>query len=192
MKLTAFAVIILAFGIVAGFALAGSAPDTPVSAAPQCPGPSAQCATPPPTPTPAPPQLRQSEITFLTSTSAVFGTNLTYDSITGALAPINPDDFPAVTEFRFQVNGFQDEPPSSICFRLVEVIGAGVTAPPTITPVAGSEICGPSSGGYTSMTSPPMSLPSGANHLYTFQWREDVGGGNFLAGVIRVIAAWPE
>ncbi len=54
MKLTALAVVILALGIVVGFALAGGAPGGPASAVPQCPGPSAQCATPTPTPTPTP------------------------------------------------------------------------------------------------------------------------------------------
>ena len=67
MKLTALAVAILALGILAGFALAGGASERSVSAVPQCPGPSAHCATAtpapsltptlaPPTPTPAPPQ----------------------------------------------------------------------------------------------------------------------------------------
>ena len=50
MKLTALAVVILALGIVVGFALAGGASEGPASAAPKCPGPSPQCPTPTQTP----------------------------------------------------------------------------------------------------------------------------------------------
>ena len=55
MKLTALAVVVLALGIVVGIALAGGSSGGPASAVPQCPGPSANCATPTPSPTPAPP-----------------------------------------------------------------------------------------------------------------------------------------
>ncbi len=54
MKLAALAVVILALGIVVGFALAGGSSGGPASAIPKCPGPSSQCATPTPTPTPTP------------------------------------------------------------------------------------------------------------------------------------------
>ena len=62
MKLIALAVVILALGIVLGFAIPGGSSGGPASAVPQCPGPSSQCptptatatATPTATPTPTP------------------------------------------------------------------------------------------------------------------------------------------
>lgn len=142
MRLTALAVVILALGIVVGFALAGGSSGGPASAVPQCPGPSSQCATPTPTPvptpTPAPPQHREDQITFLLANLGVNSNEPDFKSISEGryVVELDASDYPASTTFRLEVGfrHFTSVPEAQLegCVRLFDTSG---------TAVAGSEIC---------------------------------------------------
>ncbi len=186
MKFTALAVVILALGIVVGFALAGGASEGPASAAPPCPGPSAQCATPTPTP---PPQQREDQISiaggrFTVDTTApdwIFVGKQAEDSI-----GLDASDYPALATFRLEVGitlPANANNPVSACVRLHDNTAD--------EPVSGSEICVSAGVGeeiHERVRSAPLTLPAGERE-YAVQ-----GTATFSSFVIqtRLIAEWAE
>ena len=133
MKLTALAVVILALGIVLGFALAGGSSGGPASAVPQCPGPSSQC----PTPTPAPPQQREDQV-VLFSHGHQDGPGMSESA--GYLPLNNQDvllalaagDYPTGATFRFDAS-WRAASWATSCLRLFDETAD--------TPVNGAEVC---------------------------------------------------
>ncbi len=183
MKLTALAVVILALGIVVGFALAGGPSGGPASAIPQCPGPSAQCATP----TPTPPQQREDQIT-ITAARVDFVAGEFWQSPAAsfnAIVALDPADYPAGTEYRYESVLAIESADMTGCTRLYNLT--------TDLPVAGSEIC-------LTVTTPPLTerlrsgpiaLSSGENE-YTIQsiCLQPACGASWHA--TRIIAEWTE
>ncbi len=190
--LTALAVVILALGIIVGFALAGGA-SGPASAVPQCPGPSSQC----PTPTPAPPQQREDQITIFAHggvSSAPTVASETYTRLEGqrdsppAFLALDPGDYPSAVFFRLDAL-FDAKPGISTCLRLFDVTAN--------SPITDSEVC-------HGVASPPTILlreRSGSfnllagEHEYSVQGK-CIPGANSCSGAgvlaIRIIAEWTE
>ena len=127
MKLTALAVVILALGIVVGFALAGGSSGGPASAVPKCPGPSSQCATP----TPAPPQQREDQITIFSDTDQSGITGDWSSSNVFPIVALDRADYPADADFRFEALFLDSD--AGTCARLFDLAGD--------SPVSGSELC---------------------------------------------------
>ena len=186
MRLTALAVAILALGIVAGFALAGGASERSVSAVPQCPGPSAQCATA----TPAPPQAREDQITIFTGTpqlSVGFGGTVFRDIVFAPSLGLDNADYPPNTSFRFEA-AIRNSGSTPICMRLFDMTGSAA--------VPGSEVCLSTETGtqfrpYDRVRSDPIQLLDGERQ-YIAQLLCPAGCSekNYLAA--RVIAEWTE
>ncbi len=181
MKLTALAVVILALGIIVGFALATGTSEGPALAVPTCPGPSSQC----PTPTPAPPQQREDQITIFGDAQAVQGTVefSVYEVLSpGILFALDPADYPASADYRLEAV-MRVSSNSTQCVRLLSRTAAA--------PVAGSDACfatGPSSG-HVRVRSLPFSLPSGETE-YTLEAKFDGSRGEVFAA--RIIVEWTE
>ena len=186
MKLTALAVVILALGIVVGFALAGGSSGGPASAVPQCPGPSSQCATP----TPAPPQQREDQIVlFASNVSIVTNVPGQYETLAGSLPPLlalDPGDYPSGASFQFEAT-WRQASGTIACLRLFDVT--------TNTPVAGSEICSSAVGGtLVRPRSSPITLAL-SEHEYITQGKCGLTApvcGSPSIGIGRVIVEWTE
>ena len=158
MKLTVLAVVTIALGIVLGLALARGVSEGPASAAPKCPGSSANCPTPTPTPTP-PPQQREDQITVAIGDFRFEGTEPdNFRSISSGKHVIGLDasKYPAATTFTLevgfqQVTGFMQEG----CARLFDTAGSAVS---------GSDLCWSFDGSQPiieRLRSSPFSLPAG-------------------------------
>ncbi len=196
MKFTALAVVILALGIVVGFALAGGPSGGPASAIPQCPGPSSQC----PTPTPAPPQLREDQVVIVSDLEdrgivPCEGGESGYSSL-GAVArfscttanrellgvvEIDVADYPSGAVFRLEAALRTDNGPQTFCARLFDLTDG--------VPVSGSEICQTNpdpSIEWAGRASTELTLGAGP-HEYVMQ-----GEGNGGLYVARIIVEWTE
>ncbi len=193
MKLTALAVVILALGIVVGFALAERSLGGSASAIPQCPGPSSQC----PTPTPAPPQQREDQVVILAQGEVLNGPHIKadateYDSLDLAaiLLALDPSEFLPSASFRFEAVWFAASGQIS-CFRLFDRTASA--------PMIGTEVCEAAleGGGHEiRVRTAPISLSSG-EHEYTIQGRcESLGASPCGIGSVitaaRIIVEWTE
>ena len=184
MKLTALAVVLLALGIVLGLALRDSAFDSPASADPTCPGPSANC----PTPTPEPPQQREDQITIWSRPDTAGGTveSAEFERISPNEIALDSAEYPPASTFSLEVV-IGDGLNSTNCVRLYDL---------TINePVPGSDLWiarGPS-GVSDRFRSNPFSLQAG-EHDYTLQgMRTNVGASvNLKAFAARIIVEWTE
>ena len=191
MKLTALAVVILALGIVVGFALAGGSSGGPASAVPQCPGPSSQCPTPtpaPPTPTPAPPQQREDQVTIYSRGDAA-GANTgsaEFERISPNEIALDSAEYPSPSTFSLEVvvdSGVE----STNCIRLYDL---------TLNePVSGSDLCATRglvpAGVSARLRSDPFSLQAG-DHAYTLQGMKLAGGSPLVVFAARIIVEWTE
>ena len=180
MKLTALAVVILALGIVAGFALAEGSSGGPASAAPQCPGPSSQCPTPPP-------QQREDQIVIFTaaSESLAGGAGLDFELLGDEHISVQLDsaDYPADNTFRLEVS-IDLLANSTSCFRLLDKTAS--------SPVSASEFC--ISSGTTDLSASYRSSVFGLSSEPREYGIEEHGTQGFLATVraARIIAEWTE
>ena len=182
MKLTALAVVILALGIILGFALAGGSSGGPVSAVPSCPGPSANC----PTPTPAPPQQREDQVDILGAALGAATSNDPDWPFRGPAISFDPDNYPPGATFRFE-GVFQQ--PDDDCARLA-VVTDPTSSPVLGSPIAESEVCGSPSLGFDNRNrSGPLSLQSGERVYMTQVLASNDGFGIEFA---RIIVEWTE
>ena len=188
MKLTALAVVILALGIVVGFLLAGGASEGPASAAPKCPGPSPQCATP----TPAPPQQREDQITLFAEISA--GEVLKCSNCgpsdwsfltSGSDYPImslDANDYPPTSSFRLDATFDDHSAFAEGCMRLFDLTEtAGISE---------SEVCYSADSvpvDLIHLRSGPFQIPD-EEHEYALQSRSTGGRGKSA----RIIVEWTE
>ena len=190
MKLTALAVAILALGIVVGFALAGGASEGPASAAPKCPGPSSQCATP----TPEPPQQREDQVSIwsgVNQAAPAGGYRLLGDG--RHIVALDPADYPTAATFRLEsiFRVANADGTDRICTRLFDLT-AGLV-------VGGSELCWEVPSGFpppVRLRSAPVQLSSG-EHEYSVQGRcepiEPLScDGRATAYTARIIVEWTE
>ena len=179
MKLIALAVVVLALGIVAGFALAKGVSDGPASAAPKCPGPSAQCPTPTPTP---PTRQREDQITIFADGNVPFVLPPSDDwnfFEARSVVALDTDNYRAGSTFQFEAVLLGDG-----CMRLFDLTDGAA--------VSGSEVC---SSQPFSLSLPdrqrsgPLLMPTG-EHEYAVQGKtltdDDVG----IAA--RIIVEWTE
>ena len=169
MKLTALAVVILALGIVVGFALAGGASGGPASAVPQCPGPSSQC----PTPTPEPPQQREDQIPVTMSSPCCLQRHI---------IALDPGDYPIGAVFKFEAAN-SDPLASGTCvqlFDLTDSIG-----------LAASEVCAPAAFKPVRVRSGGFSLSSG-EHEYTVEATCGADPPTCTILATRIIVEWTE
>ena len=196
MKLTALAVVILALGIVVGFALAEGSLGGPASAIPKCPGPSSQCATPTPTPSP---QQREDQITIFAPASNLGVRSCgseppVYATIPITSCPPRPGqdklgsielaarDYPSTAAFRLEVTELVATN-TTLCFRLYDSTAD--------QPVPGSEICRSNASSSESLhlrvRTDPLTL-SIDSHEYVVQGRGSTG----FAFAARIIVEWTE
>ena len=182
MKLSALAVVLLALGIVVGFALAGGPSGGPASAVPQCPGPSSQCATP----TPAPPQQREDQITIFNEFGGFSFDTTEFIDVGGATSPgrlaLDPTEYPTSSMFRLEVV-ISTDGAGTKCVRLFDTT--------VNTGIGESEFCvPPGDSGVLLRRSEPFSLPDG-KHEYLVQYK-DTGDERPKLKLARIIAEWTE
>ena len=182
MKLTALAVVILALGVVVGFALAGGSSGGPASAIPQCPGPSSQCATP----TPAPPQQREDQITIFSGIGDLGvppGTEFANFIFRFPFA-LDPADYPSSSTFRLEIVSSVQSVSNTACVRLFSTTSSA--------PVVASETCFTGvDGDPVRLRFGPFSLPTG-EHEYLMQGKwEGVSNAGGIS-TARIIVEWTE
>ncbi len=188
MKLTAVAVVILAIGIVVGFALAGGTSGGPASAVPQCPGPSSQCATP----TPAPPQQREDQITLFAE-SGSSGRSLHCSGCSPSdwsflasedypIMALDANDYPPTSSFRLDATFDDHSAFAEGCMRLFNLTEtAGISE---------SEVCynaGSVPVDLIHLRSGPFQIPD-EEHEYALQSR----GTGGLGKSAFIIVEWTE
>ncbi len=188
MKLTALAVVLIALGIVVGFALAGGSLGGSASAVPKCPGPSSQCATPTPTPSP---QQREDQITI--GTTGAFTASTVWQGPAGffPIIALDPADYPADTAFSYEAILVIGSDNTTGCTRLYNLT--------TDLPVVGSDVCLTSTTVPTSapgflidrMRSGPFALALGENE-YEVQGMCPQPACGVSWHATRIIAEWTE
>lgn len=173
MKLTALVVVILALGIVVGFAFAGGASEGPASAAP-------------------PIQQREDQITiFADGGFGIVSGATEYEALqnNGTVVALDPGDYPPSASFRFE-GAWQAISGVTTCLRLFDQTAGA--------PVIGAETCYSNSSTTTDedvrVRSAAVSLPP-SEHEYIVQAKCVVGAlscRGHEAFAARIIVEWTE
>ena len=181
MKLAALAVVILVLGIVVGFALAGGASGGPVSAVPQCPGPSSQC----PTPTPAPLQQREDQITIFSGTTLGVPPGTEFANFIERFPfALDPADYPSSSTFRLEIVSSVQSVSNTACVGLFSTTASA--------PVVASEACFTGvDGNPVRLRFGPFSLPTG-EHEYLLQGKWEGISNSGGISMARIIVEWTE